>query len=290
MGKIVVIIGLIILAIILINVWGLAIGGVQGEISRQAAILDASTQKDANGYPAFDGTWTPTPSPTMTPVPTSTPDLRATQVVNEIAIVEAEATIDMATAQAYQLTQSVRDTDTARTATAEAISAEATRQAEQATAAAVAAVSTQQAVGTSTALAIMVISTDASINATAQAAEATKTAESTLFAMQVADLNFQRASNQTQVSLDLTRKEATNTVLAFAPYLLGSIILTALVWLIVRFGQVEVNRRKLIEGLILDNHAGQMNVIKPGLMAAPAAISGKNIILQPVSPERRRPS
>lgn len=285
MGKVIPIVGLIILAIILVNVWGLVVGSLQGEISRQAAIVDAQTQKDANSYPAFDGTWTPTPSPTMTPVPTSTPDLRATQVVNEIAIVAAEATIDMATAQAYQLTQSVRDTDTARTATAEAISAEATRQAEQATAQAVAAISTQQAVGTSTALAIMVISTDASINATQQADRATKTAESTLFALQVADLNFRREANQTQVALDLTRKELTNTALAVAPYLMGMVILTALIWLIVRFGQVEVNRRKLVDGLILDNKAGQMNVIKPSLMGAPAAISGRNIAMQPVSPE-----
>ncbi len=285
MKTIILLVGLLVMAVITINVWGMAVGSVNGEISRQAAILDAQSVKADNGYPVFGGTWTPTPSPTPTPVPTVTPDLRATQVVNEIAIVAAEATIDQATAQAYQLTQSVRDTDTARTATAEAISAEATRQAEQATAQAVAAVSTQQAVGTSTALAIMVISTDASINATQQAAEATKTAEATLFAMQVQDLNFRRSANQTQVSLDLTRKEVTNTALAFAPYLLGMVILTALIWLIVRFGQVEVNRRKLIEGLILDNHAGQMNVIKPGLMAAPAAISGKNITLQPVSAE-----
>ena len=86
---------------------------------------------------------------------------------------------------------------------------------------------------------------DASINATAQAAEATKTAESTLFAMQVADLNFQRASNQTQVALDLDRKELTNTALAFAPYLLAMFILTPLACIIVRFGQVEVNLLKL---------------------------------------------
>lgn len=119
-----------------------------------------------------------------------------------------------------------------------------------------AAISTQQAaLAHRQPLRLRAISTDASINATQQAAEATKTAEATLFAMQVADINFQRAFNQTQVALDLDRKEATNTILAFAPYLFGSIILTALIWLIVRFGQVEVNRRKLIEGSILDNHA-----------------------------------
>ncbi len=285
MKTVILLVGLLIMAIITINVWGLAVGSVNDEISRQAAIIDAETQKDANAYPVFGGTWTPTPSPTPTPVPTVTPDLRATQVVNEIAIVEAEATIDQATAQAYRLTQDVRDTETARTATAEAISAEATRQAEQATAQAVAAVNTQQAAGTSTALAVMAIATDASINATQDAGRATKTAESTLFALQVADINFKRSANQTQVVLDLERRELTNTALAIAPYLLGGLLASAMVWLLAIFGRVEVDRRKLVDGLILDSKGGNLNIIKPALMGAPAAISGTNITMQPVTAE-----
>ena len=244
-------------------------------IQRASADLDAV-------YPTFRVP-TSTPWPTMTPAPTL--DYQATEVIKAAMLLSAQQTIDSATAVAFQMTQDVRDTETARQATAEAQARHETAQAEQSTAAAMAALETQSAVGTATMQALVVLATERAMDVEAAAIQATKTAESTLFALQVADINFRRQSNQTQVALDLTRKEVTNTALAVSPYILGSIILTALVWLIVRFGQVEVNRRKLIEGLILDNKAGNLNVIKPGLMAAPAAISGKNITLQPVSPE-----
>ena len=208
-------------------------------IQRAAADLDSV-------YPTFrvpTATFWPTVTPWPSETPTATPDLQATESFKQLMLLSAQQTIDVATAQAAQLTQVVIDLQSTR-------SAVETQKADGLTQTAQAAMATHDAQ-------ILAITADAAALVASQTAD---TARLVASQTQVAGIATQRAAEtqsaqvfaqqavindyqQRQLALATEREELTNALLAFAPYVLALIAVLVLVWLAVDFGRAEVFRR-----------------------------------------------
>lgn len=209
-------------------------------------------------------TITPTPTLTSTPtlMPTRTPDYPAmTATQRAWIILQAEATeravaaqgtmsaiMAAQTAQVVELTrQAASATDAARQATQAELDRR-TLAASQTTATAAALTSTADAMLLSLSLA-----------STRQAASATQ-AESAAQATQAEAI---RAGEREQFRMELDRQASVNQVMAWTPYLAGSLLFAALLLVLVKFLPVEVNRRKVIGDVIIDERSGRLNALIP---------------------------
>ncbi len=214
--------------------------------------------------------------------------------VAQDAIILAGIAAQTQQAGSVQATQDARQaTQSAATASAQAVTA--TAEAAQTATAAVRAqrteaarslLETQAAQSTATLQALAVSGTQDALSSARLARQATQTADAEMFALQLQDINLQRSVQSTRVALDLQRMEVTNNALAVSPYIIGSLLLGLLIWLAWRFGQVESNRRKRIDDLVIDERGGALNVLVPGRSFDPALVSSKaGVVIRQVAPE-----